>query len=172
MSELRMGKKNNLVKTKTFLYSTLSYYEWFYFLIFFSFVLFSFFLYFWILYYNQCLWRNRIPLNPCSPSFPLSLFFLKIYFSLPLIFPSFSLKLIQLYLVKSLMKPDTLTVKTKLTPTTITQTSLSFPYLSLIFRLFPSLYIFLHSLPVYLFPQLLKWRKTQKMFSLMKFFCL
>ena len=40
-----------------------------------SFFLF-FFLFFQVLHYNQCLWWNRIPMNPCPPHFISSLFFL------------------------------------------------------------------------------------------------
>ena len=75
-----------------------------------------------------------------ATNLPLSSFFFSIKKDLSsFVFPSFSLELIHLYLVKSLMKPDTLwchlarpstqtaRVKKKLTTTTITQTYIYFP---------------------------------------------
>ena len=59
----------------------------------------------------------------------------------------------------------------QITPTIITQIYVSLPPCSFasVFRPFPSLYNFPHSPIFYLFPQLLKCRKMQKMFSLENF---
>ena len=117
------------------------------------------------------------PLYP-SPSFPL--FFSKkvspsahISLFLTEINPPLSGQISgETWYISCHLSPSTVTVNNQITSTTITQTYIYFPpYSSLVFRPFPSLYTFLHSQLFYLFSQLLKCRKIQKMYSLKKFFC-
>ena len=99
--------KKNLAKAKRFLHSTRPYYEGFFLNFFF---LLSFFLFPFLL--DTPLRSMSLTKQDTHEPLPY-IHFLFLLFSIdkplhPLIFPSFSIKLIHLYLVKSLMKPDTL----------------------------------------------------------------
>ena len=160
ISKQRMDKKiKDLAKNKTFLHSTLPYYErfflnFFFLFIFLFFVVISFFLFFPFRYSIKMYLMKQNTNDLLSPlHFPFLLSLCQNKCLPPLIFPSFLLKLFQLWWNLRLntihLVPCSfeVTVKTKLTPTTITQPSLFFPYLSLVFKPFFSLYNFSNSPP-------------------------
>ena len=110
------------------------------------------------LYFTYFVYKEMVDPRTLSSFISSFLFLFSLNKPLSPRIPSFSLNLIELYLVKSLilLVPPSFkfTFKTKWTPTTITQTSLFFPYLFHVFRSFPFLFFPYLSLVFRSFPSL------------------